>query len=205
MKKMKMVFGVLSILALSSFSFGANGLDPTNPGDSMEGVTTSQSAVTGVPLQIRVNVIPEGPELCLVDETGSLIESLDFDHGTKLKGTLTKSQVDKLVVLKRTDGKPFETDNGAKLNNFKVKFEATSPSFDETTHVFKLTKLNSGTGGAKEINTTLNYLDHEIKVKGTETAVKTLVTSIIPAGTVVEDGLYVGTGMFTATVTGIDG
>ena len=200
---MKKIFGVLSILALSSLCMGANGLEPTNPGNSMEAVTSSQTAVTGVPLEVRVNVIPEGPELCLVDETGSLIEKLEFDHGTKLKGTLSKSQVDRLVVLKRTDGQPFQTENGADLTKFKVKFEATSPSFDENTHVFKLSKLNSG-DTEKTIDTTLNYLDHEIAFEGSESSVRTLVTSVIPAGTIVEDGLYVGIGTFTATVTGVE-
>lgn len=173
-----------------------------NPGGSTTAITSTQTAVTGVPVQIRVNVLPEGPELCLVDESGSLIQNLDFDHGTKLKGTLNKSQVEKMVILKRTDGKPFETDNGDSIKNYKAKFEVTSPYFDSKTHEFTLTKLNSASsqGDNPTIKTTLNYLDHDISVRGTETHVKTLITSVIPAGTKVDEGLYIGTGTFQATL-----
>lgn len=198
MKKLNL-FGMFAIL--SAFAYGA-----TNPGESTLGVTTSQSASAGVPFEVRVNIIPAGPELCLVDENGNLIDNLRFDHGTKLQGTLAKSQVEKTVILRRTDGKAFSADkdgeNPVDSKKYKATFEAKSPSFDKTTHKLILTKLNSATGNGKypEMETTFNYRDEEIALKGSDTNVRTLVTSVIPAGTQADDGLYVATGEFTATL-----
>lgn len=198
MKKLKL-FGLFAIL--SAFAYGA-----TNPGESTLGVTTSQSASAGVPFEVRVNIIPAGPELCLVDENGTLIDNLRFDHGTKLQGVLAKSQVEKTVVLRRTDGKAFSADKAGENadggKNYKVTFEAKSPSFDKTNHKLVLTKLNSATGNGKypTMDTTFNYRDEEITVNGEDTNVRTLVTSVIPAGTNADDGLYVATGEFTATL-----
>ena len=204
MKKLKL-FGLFAVV--SALSFGATPAGFTNPGQSAVGATDSIPASAGVPFEVRVNVLPEGPELCLVDETGSIIDNLRFDHGTKLKGVLTKSQVDKTVILKRTDGKAFSADASGKNEsadkNYIVRFKAIAPDFVEDTHVLTLTKLNSatGTGDKDKIATTLNYRDDEIEVKGTDTNARTLVASVIPAGTEVDDGLYVATGEFTASLT----
>lgn len=213
---------------ISSMAFGENTPVTTgtinNPGDSIATVdAANKSAQAGVPMEVRVNVIGQGPQLVLVDETGTLIENLTFDHGNKLlatgqiDGTGTasdtyipqESKVEKIVILKRTDGKAFNADV-SKVTDYTGNFIATSNNPDDATkkHQMTLTRLgstdpsngNDVTGGDKMV-TALDYESHDMTVAGTATEIRTTVVSTIPQRTKAKPGLYIGTGTFVGRLT----
>ena len=217
---------------ISSMAFGENTPVTTgtinNPGDSIAAVNEkNKSAQAGVPMEVRVNVIGQGPQLVLVDETGTLIENLTFDHGNKLlatgqiDGTGTasdtyipqKSTVEKIVILKRTDGKAFNAENnaaGTGIKTYTGNFIATSnnPTDAGKLHQMTLTRLgstdpsngNDVTGGDKMV-TALDYESHDMTVDGTATEIRTTVVSTIPQRTKAKAGLYIGTGTFIGRLT----
>ncbi|MEG0517151.1 MAG: hypothetical protein RR523_16040, partial [Cetobacterium sp.] len=97
----KLLMGALAVLTVSSMAFGASTqqmvdstLSATNPGDKVG---------AGVPFEVRVNIAPKGPELVIVDENDNIYDTMVFDHGTKLAGTLNRSVVERTAILKRTD------------------------------------------------------------------------------------------------------
>ena len=110
MKKM-----LLGVSILSTLAFGAS-----NPGDSISQATSGTAAV-GVPMEVRVEILPASDKLVLVDENNKLIDKLIFDHGKLVKGAaITDSTVEKIVKLKRADGQA--------LGNYKVTFKAKNSS-----------------------------------------------------------------------------
>lgn len=204
---------ILMLTALvSAISGTALGATYTNPGDSVEGLTNGQKASAGVPMEVRVNIIGQGPELVLVDEANNMIETLMFDHGNKVLAEnngkqviLNESKVEKIVIMKRTDGKAFNANSSgtdAKITGYTANFSVeNSIGYDAESHTLKLVKLNSGSDGEKFINTALDFLDHDITVDKGATEVRTTVVSIIPQRTEAESGLYIGTGTFVGTLT----
>lgn len=208
---------------ISSMAFGENTPVTTgtinNPGDSIATVdAANKSAQAGVPMEVRVNVIGQGPQLVLVDETGTLIENLTFDHGNKLlatgqiDGTGTasdtyipqKSTVEKIVILKRTDGKAFNADV-TKVSDYTGNFIATSnnPTDAGKLHQMTLTRLTAN-GTETDLHTMTTALDYEsqdMTVAGTATEIRTTVVSTIPQRTIAKPGLYIGTGTFVGRLT----
>lgn len=212
---------------ISSMAFGVDTPVTTgtinNPGDSIAAVNEKdKSAQAGVPMEVRVNVIGQGPQLVLVDETGTLIENLTFDHGNKLlatgqiDGTGTasdtyipqKSTVEKIVILKRTDGKAFNAENntaGSGIKTYTGNFIATSnnPTDAGKLHQMTLTRLTA-TGTEADLHTMTTALDYEsqnMTVDGTATEIRTTVVSTIPQRIPAKPGLYIGTGTFVGRLT----
>ena len=216
---------------ISSIAFGA-AVTPgsiSNPGDDITKATEAGDyAQAGVPMEVRVNVIGQGPQLVLVDETGTLIENLTFDHGNKLLagGEINgddqtsqtyipqESKVEKIVVLKRTDSKPFGADaSGSGTGEGKTytgNFIATSnnPTDAGKLHQMTLTRLgnsdienNGGVTTAHEMITALDYESQDIAVAGTAKEIRTTVVSTIPQRTIAKPGLYIGTGTFVGRLT----
>lgn len=219
---------------ISSMSFGAGAITPgtiTNPGDDItKAAQVGDSAQAGVPMEVRVNVIGQGPQLVLVDETGTLIENLTFDHGNKLLagGEINgddqtsqtyipqESKVEKIVVLKRTDGKAFNAEstavNGvteytwnfiALSNNPADHGGSTDTQLGTKTHQMTLTRLTA-TGTESDLHTMTTALDYEsqdMTVAGTRKEIRTTVVSTIPQRTIAKPGLYVGTGTFIGRLT----
>lgn len=180
---------LLGALAISSIAFGAN------PGDSVPtGAGTSGSV--GVPLEVRVTVLPKGPQLVLVDENNVLIKKLSFDHGNMVAGLSSESIVEKEVRLMRADGKAF-ADNNA--DTYKAKFEATNDIGGNG----KVLVLNGhGAASSESIDSTLSFRTGDIDVKATDKMVMTKVQSTVPALSDTQaSGLYVGSGTFKATLT----
>ena len=221
---------------ISSLAFGENTpVTPgsiSNPGDDItKAAQVGDYAQAGVPMEVRVNVIGQGPQLVLVDETGTLIENLTFDHGNKLladgnidganKGTYIpqESTVERIVILKRTDSKPFGaeangsgdganktyTGNFIALSNNPVD-HTTPPNtvdLEAKTHQMTLTRLSStGTAEAADtITTALDYESQDMTVAGTRKEIRTTVVSKIAARTPAKAGLYIGTGTFIGRLT----
>ena len=211
---------------ISSIAFGA-AVTPgsiSNPGDDITKATEAGDyAQAGVPMEVRVNIIGQGPQLVLVDETGTLIENLTFDHGNKLLagGEINgddqtsqtyipqESKVEKIVVLKRTDSKPFGADaSGSGTGEGKTytgNFIATSnnPTDAGKLHQMTLTRLTA-TGTESDLHTMTTALDYEsqdMTVAGTATEIRTTVVSTIPQRTIAKPGLYIGTGTFVGRLT----
>ena len=222
---------------ISSLAFGA-AVTPgsiSNPGDDItKAAQAGDSAQAGVPMEVRVNVIGQGPQLVLVDETGTLIENLTFDHGNKLLagGEINgddqtnqtyipqESTVEKIVILKRTDGKAFGATNtgdeaSAANNEYTGNFIALSNNpvdhttppdtvdLEAKTHQMTLTRLSStGTAEAADtITTALDYESQDMTVAGTRKEIRTTVVSKIAARTPAKAGLYIGTGTFIGRLT----
>ena len=213
---------------ISSMAFGAGAITPgtiNNPGDDITQATeTGDYAQAGVPMEVRVNIIGQGPQLVLVDETGTLIENLTFDHGNKLLagGEINgddqtsqtyipqESKVEKIVVLKRTDGKAFGATNtgdeaSAGDSSYTGNFIATSnnPTDAGKLHQMTLTRLTA-TGTESDLHTMTTALDYEsqdMTVAGTATEIRTTVVSTIPQRTIAKPGLYIGTGTFVGRLT----
>lgn len=221
-KKLLMLTALVS--AISGTALGIAPPNPVapgiinNPGDDVSKLKQTETAVAGVPMEVRVNVIGQGPQLVLVDETGTLIENLTFDHGNKLLVTGTddakttyipqESKVEKIVIMKRTDGKAFgATDAGVEDNaskkTYKGSFFAKSNhTDDDEMHQMTLVRLgNSSSNVEDKILSELDYRSEEVEVKGTDTELRTTVVSTIPQRTVAKPGLYIGTGMFIGSLT----
>jgi hypothetical protein len=187
MKKM-----LLGVSILSTLAFGAS-----NPG----GDISSLPATVGVPMEVRVEVLPTSGKLVLVDENNKLIDKLIFDHGKLMKGgAVTDSTVEKTVKLKKADGSTFGS-------AYKVTFEAKDSSGTEVNMTNGLSLVGHGMTTDEKLNSKLKYRDGEIILAGTEKEVETKVQSIIEAtvlnGTSVKEGLYIGSGTFEAKVENV--
>ncbi|MCF2627012.1 hypothetical protein I6E36_02835 [Fusobacterium mortiferum] len=182
MKKM-----LLGVSILSTLAFGVS-----NPG----GEISSLPATVGVPMEVRVEVLPTSGKLVLVDENNKLIDKLIFDHGKLVKGAaITDSTVEKTVKLKRADGQA--------LGNYKVTFKAKNSSGTPVNMATPLKLQAHGVSSGNAIDSNLKYRENEITLTGTEKEVETKVQSIIEATKLnaAEVGLYIGSGTFEAEVT----
>jgi hypothetical protein len=207
MKMKKIAVCVLSVLALSSISFGARVASGQQLVDSPIGVTTKGDSVgAGVPFEVRVNVIPKGPELGLFDENGNLYDTVVFDHGTKLAGSLPRSVVKKTVILQRADGYAFSAtaDGRAGTAIYTGKFDVKSTLYNKATNTLTLEKLSSSTDENDDLvtmDTELNYIKGDREVSATDNQLRSEFNSVILAGTQAVGGQYVGTGTITASLT----
>lgn len=197
----KVLFG---LFAVSAIAFGAStqqmvdsATSAKNPGDEVG---------AGVPFEVKVNVVKKGPELVLTDENNNIYDVMVFDHGTKMAGTLSRSVVENHVILQRTDGHAFSADEAGDVGTttYTGVFEVQpNNNYDPTTHKLTLDKL--GTGGETSKDSTLatefNFITSDRKVSATDNKIRTLVQSVIPAGTEADSGMYIGTGTFTAKLT----
>lgn len=189
--------GAVSMAAGSNQQMVDSTLTATNVGDIVG---------AGVPFEVRVNIVPRGPELVIVDENKDLYDTMVFDHGTKLAGTLNRSVVEKTAILMRTDGHPFSADGSGAVGTktYTGKFELlANNNYNESTNVLTLDKLSSSgdtVGTTNTMNTEFNFIKGERNIKATDNNMRTLVQSVIPAGTKADPGMYIGTGTFKATL-----
>lgn len=186
----RVLFGLLAVTAVA---FGAN------PGGSVP-TTTGSSGSAGVPLEVRVTVLPKGPQLVLVDENNVLIQKLSFDHGNMVAGLSTESTLEKEVRLMRADGAAFATNNS---DTYKAKFEATDLNGNDIESNGKVLVLNGhGAASSEKIDSTLTFRTGDIPVAAADKMVTTKVQSTVPALSDTQaSGLYVGSGTFKATLT----
>jgi len=184
MKKM-----LLGVSILSTLAFGAS-----NPGDSISQATSGTAAV-GVPMEVRVEILPASDKLVLVDENNKLIDKLIFDHGKLVKGAAI---TDSTVKLKRADGQA--------LGNYKVTFKAKNSSGTQVNMTTPLKLEPHGVSSGNAIDSNLKYRENEITLTGTEIEIETKVQSIIAATNlnVANPGLYIGSGTFEAKVENVD-
>lgn len=192
MKKM-----LLGVSILSTLAFGVS-----NPGDDGTSANGKGEARVGVPMEVRVEILPASGKLVLVDENNKLIDKLIFDHGKLVKGgAVADSVVEKTVKLKRDDGAAFG-------DAYKVTFEAKDSSATVINMTNKLALVGHGMTADKKLESKLKYRDGKITLAGTEKEVETKVQSIIEAtalnNTSTEVGLYIGTGTFEAKVENKD-
>lgn len=190
MKKM-----LLGVSILSTLAFGVS-----NPGDDGTSASGKGAANVGVPMEVRVEILPASGKLVLVDENNKLIDKLIFDHGKLVKGgAVADSVVEKTVKLKRDDGVAF---GGS--SSYKVTFEAKDSSGTKVNMANKLALLGHGMTADEKLDSKLKYREGEITLVGTEKEVETKVQSIIEATALnansTKEGLYVGTGTFEAEV-----
>lgn len=192
MKKM-----LLGVSILSTLAFGVS-----NPGDNGASASGQGAARVGVPMEVRVEILPASGKLVLVDENNKLIDKLIFDHGKLVKGgAVADSVVEKTVKLKRDDGAAFG-------DAYKVTFEAKDSSATVINMTNKLALVGHGMTADKKLESKLKYRGGKITLAGTEKEVETKVQSIIEAtalnNTSTEVGLYIGTGTFEAKVENKD-
>lgn len=201
----KVLFGILG-LALATTAFSAH-LTPSTQQmvDSMLEATAVGDVVgAGVPFEVRVNVVPKGPQLVIVDENGNIYDQIVFDHGNKLAGTQNRSVVEKVAILTRTDRLPFSATKGsndAGTMTYTGKFGVVpNNNYNQDTHVLKLDKLfsNGEVGNAPTLDTEFNFITGERNIKATDREMRTQIQSVIPAGIVADQGTYIGNGTFTA-------
>lgn len=190
MKKM-----LLGVSILSALAFGAS-----NPGDDIS-VADSGVAKVGVPMEVRVEILPASEKLVLVDENNKLIDKLIFDHGRLVKGAaVADSIVEKTVKLKKANGSIFGSD-------YKVTFKAKDSSETPVNMTTPLKLQAHGVTGGGEIESKLKYRENEITLTGTEIEVVTNIQSIIEAttlnGSSISEGLYIGSGTFEAEVESV--
>ena len=74
---------LLAMIILSTAAFGAN------PGEKVP-TQSGHKGQVGVPMEVRVTVLPQGPQLVLLDENDILINKLTFDHGSMVAGLSQK-------------------------------------------------------------------------------------------------------------------
>lgn len=198
----KILFGLLAVTAMA---FGASTQQMVD--STLSATTTGDKVGAGVPFEVRVNVVPKGPELVLVDENGGVYDTMTFDHGTKLAGTLSRSVVERTIILQRTDKHAFSADiaGGVGTTQYTGQFAlASNNNYDPTTNVLTLDKLSATgdtVGTTMLMPTEFNFVKHERDIKATDNEMRTLVQSVIKAGTLADPGMYIGTGTFTATLT----
>lgn len=189
---------LLTALILTTSAFGAN------PGDNVP-ESSGEKGTVGVPMEVRVTVLPKGPQLVLLDENNMLIDKLTFDHGNIVAGLSGKSVVEKEVRLARADGKAFFDDDS---KTYTAKFEAKNlsgsdfESISSTDNTKKIVLEGHGAASGEKIDSTLAYKANNIDVKGSDKMIMTKVVSTI--NKISEDqkeGLYVGVGTFNATLT----
>ncbi|MGL5569310.1 MAG: hypothetical protein ACRDCE_16535 [Cetobacterium sp.] len=202
-------FLLVSILALGlgTVAMGAGGSNQQMVDSMLTATAVGDTVGAGVPVEVRVNVVPKGPELVIVDENNDVYDTMVFDHGTKLAGTLNRSVVERTAILKRTDGHPFSADGVGTVGTKKYtgKFELVSNSnYNPATNILTLDKLSAvgDTASTKmTMDTEFNFIKHEREIKATDNQMRTLVQSVIPAGTQAEAGTYIGTNTFKASLT----
>lgn len=188
---------LLGVSILSTLAFGVS-----NPGDDGTSANGKGEARVGVPMEVRVEILPASGKLVLVDENNKLIDKLIFDHGKLVKGgAVTDSIVEKTVKLKRDDGEAFG-------DAYKVTFEAKDSSATVINMTNKLALVGHGMTADKKLESKLKYRDGKITLAGTEKEIETKVQSIIEATALnnisTEVGLYIGTGTFEAKVENKD-
>lgn len=178
---------LLGLLAVSAIAFGAS-----NPGDNTP-TTANAKGEAGVPLQVKASVVPASSRLVLVDENNKVIDSLVFDHGNLVQNG--QSKLDKIVVLKRTDNNAFSA-----TNDMTAKFVATNNGKDVVDGLNNF-PLQGATDTSKVLNSELAYNTKDIPVIKGAKFVRTSVVSkvVVPADQA--EGLYIGNGTFTATLT----
>ena len=198
----KVLFG---LFAISALSFGASHQQMVD--SALSAKTKGDEVGAGVPFEVRVNVVDKGPELVITDENGNIYDVMVFDHGTKLAGTLNRSVVEKTAILRRTDGHSFSATEQGEVGTTKYtgKFEVLpNNNYNPTTHVLTLDKLSSAgdTGSTtKTMATEFNFIGQDRDVTATDNNMRTLIQSVIKAGTKADGGMYIGTGTFTAKLT----
>ena len=199
----KVLFG---LFAISALAFGASHQQMVDSAVSAK--TRGDNVGAGVPFEVRVNIVDKGPELVITDENGNIYDVMVFDHGTKLAGTLNRSVVEKTAILRRTDGHAFSATENGDLGTTKYtgKFEVLpNNNYNPTTHILTLDKLSSAsakdTGYTKTMATEFNFIGQDRDVTATDNNMRTLIQSVIKAGTKADGGMYIGTGTFTAKLT----
>lgn len=200
----KVLFGLLG-LALATTALATHTTPSTQQMvDSMlEATEVGDIVGAGVPFEVRVNVMPKGPELVIVDENDNVYDEMVFDHGNKLAGTQNRSVVERVAILKRTDGHAFsaDTQGTAGKTTYTGKFGVVANNnYDQDTHVLTLDKLfsNGEDGSAPTLATEFNFITGERDIKATDKEMRTQVQSIIKAGTHADQGTYIANGTFTA-------
>lgn len=200
----KVLFGLLG-LALATTALATHTTPSTQQMvDSMlEATEVGDIVGAGVPFEVRVNVMPKGPELVIVDENDNVYDEMVFDHGNKLAGTQNRSVVERVAILKRTDGHAFsaDTQGTAGKTTYTGKFGVVANNnYDQDTHVLTLDKLfsNGEDGSATTLATEFNFITGERDIKATDKEMRTQVQSIIKAGTHADQGTYIANGTFTA-------
>jgi hypothetical protein len=207
MNMKKLAVCVLSVLSLSSIAFGAHVASNQQLVDSaLSAGTVGDSVGAGVPFEVRVNVIPKGPELGIFDENGNLYDTVVFDHGTKLAGKLPRSVVKKSLILQRADGYAFSAnaDGVVGKTTYTGKFEVDSTLYDKATNTLTLEKLSSSTDKNDNLvtmRTELNFIKGDREVSATDNQLRSEFNSVILAGTEAVGGQYVGTGTIQASLT----
>lgn len=203
MNMKKLAVCVLSVLSLSSMAFGAHVASNQQLVDS---ALSAGTVGAGVPFEVRVNVIPKGPELGIFDENGNLYDTVVFDHGTKLAGKLPRSVVKKSLILQRADGYAFSAnaDGVVGKTTYTGKFEVDSTLYDKATNTLTLEKLSSSTDENDNLvtmKTELNFIKGDREVSATDNQLRSEFNSVILAGTEAVGGQYVGTGTIQASLT----
>lgn len=201
-------FLLVSILALGlgTVAMGAGGSNQQMVDSMLTATAVGDTVGAGVPMEVRVNIVPKGPELVIVDENNNIYDTMVFDHGTKLAGTLNRSVVERTAILKRTDNHPFSADGTGAVGTKKYtgKFELVSNgNYNSATNILTLDKLSAvgDTASTKmTMDTEFNFIKHEREIKATDNQMRTLVQSVIPAGTQAEPGMYIGTNTFKASL-----
>ena len=182
---------LLGLFALSAMAMAAS-----NPGmGQTEAQSNHNKAEVGVPMEVRVEILPAEKRLVLVDENNKLIDKLIFDHGKLVKGkAVSDSVIEKTVKVMVDDGTEF----GQKV---KVTFAAKQKGETvKETNNFELGGL--GSVSSSSILSKLKYKEEAIKAESTVTEVSTPVISTISVAELnkANSGLYIGQGTFEATV-----
>lgn len=186
---------LLGLFALSAMAMGA-----TNPGhNETEAKANNSIAVAGVPMEVRVEILPAEKRLILVDENNRKIDKLVFDHGKLIKSNSTPdSVVEKTVKLMVEDGSPLGQNHA-----IFVARQAGKRVDSTTSNLFKLDMYGSKDGG--KIDSELNYKQGIIDVDASQSEVSTKVISTLKSSvisnTATKTGLYTGSGTFEAAIT----
>lgn len=183
---------LLAMLILSTAAFGAN------PGEDVPAEKGDKGEV-GVPMEVRVTVLPKGPQLVLLDENDGLIDKLTFDHGNMVAGLSKKSTLEKEVRLARADGEAFGGEG-----TYTAKFEAKDLNGNLIAGNADKNLVLTGYGAAdkEKLDSTLNYRNGDIPVTANDKMVMTKVMSTVDAISGEQKaGLYIGSGTFNATLT----
>lgn len=179
---------LLGLLAVSAISFGAS-----NSGDN-------NLEKTGVPVEVRANVIPKGARLVLVDGNDNIIDKLVFDHKNIIQGQT--HAMTQMVKVRRTDnGALFASGSKDGTVTFSAIPTINGKTATDKDNNFPLYKDLGGK--EEELSSTLDFNKVAVIAKdGTATNAQTMVTSTVIAKADQEEGLYIGTGTFTATLGG---
>ena len=184
-------------ILLGLFALSAMAMAATNPGDDNAAAQPKKYGEVGVPMEVRVQILPADKRLILVDENNRKIETLKFDHGQLVKSTTTpNSVVEKTVKLMLEDG--------SELGAHKVRFKAKKGGTEIVDGKFALAMYNSADG--HELESELSYLKNLITTTQHQTEVETKVISTIKNAKIAtaNPGLYIGQGTFEAAISDND-